>query len=162
MEDALVDWDDPSDPDGNTAHLAEHDLSPEEIESVLRDPNASHDVRFVRSAGGVWNHQHWTVYCCGLRGASSGRSAHRSPHYRLRGPGRHDLGRRRGATAQLRSWRQTGAREPGPDFGASRRALGCRSRGAPPIRVRPSIQANHLDLVPASEGTEKEPDTGAR
>jgi uncharacterized DUF497 family protein len=44
MENALVDWDDPTDPDGNTAHIAEHGLSPEEVESVLLDPNASHDA----------------------------------------------------------------------------------------------------------------------
>jgi uncharacterized DUF497 family protein len=44
MDDALVDWDDPNDPDGNTAHRAEHDLMPEEVEPVLLDPNASHDV----------------------------------------------------------------------------------------------------------------------
>lgn len=44
MEDALIDWDDSGDPDGNTAHIAEHGLTPDEVESVLRDPNASHDV----------------------------------------------------------------------------------------------------------------------
>jgi hypothetical protein len=44
MEDALVDWDEPSDPDGNTAHIAEHDLTPEEVESVLRNPDAPHDT----------------------------------------------------------------------------------------------------------------------
>ncbi|HJZ90666.1 MAG TPA: hypothetical protein VKE40_07305 [Gemmataceae bacterium] len=44
MEHALVDWDDASDPDGNTAHIAEHGLTPEEVESVILDPNASHDV----------------------------------------------------------------------------------------------------------------------
>jgi uncharacterized DUF497 family protein len=44
MEHALVDWDDASDPAGNTVHVAEHGLTPGEVESVLRDPNASHDV----------------------------------------------------------------------------------------------------------------------
>jgi uncharacterized DUF497 family protein len=44
MEDALIDWDDASDPDGNAAHIAEHGLTPDEVESVLRDPRASHDV----------------------------------------------------------------------------------------------------------------------
>lgn len=44
MENALVDWDDPADLDGNTAHIAEHGLSTEEIESVLLDPQSSHDV----------------------------------------------------------------------------------------------------------------------
>jgi uncharacterized DUF497 family protein len=44
MEDALVDWDDPNDSDGNTAHIAQHGLRPDEIESVLLDPHASHDL----------------------------------------------------------------------------------------------------------------------
>lgn len=44
MEDALIDWDEATDPDGNAAHIAEHGLTQEEVESVLRDPNASHDV----------------------------------------------------------------------------------------------------------------------
>lgn len=44
MEDALFDWDDPTDPDGNTAHIAEHGLRPDEVESVLRDRNASYSV----------------------------------------------------------------------------------------------------------------------
>lgn len=44
MENALVDWDDRSDPDGNTAHIAEHGLTPDEVESVLLDPDTSHDV----------------------------------------------------------------------------------------------------------------------
>jgi uncharacterized DUF497 family protein len=43
MEDALIDWDDPDDPLGNTAHIAEHGLSPEEVESVLRSPDAIED-----------------------------------------------------------------------------------------------------------------------
>ena len=44
MENALVDWDDPSDPDGNTSHIAEHGLTPDEVDFVLLDPRASHDV----------------------------------------------------------------------------------------------------------------------
>jgi uncharacterized DUF497 family protein len=44
MEDALVDWDDPTDPDGNTAHIAEHGLTTEEVESVLLYSEAEHDV----------------------------------------------------------------------------------------------------------------------
>ncbi len=44
MEHALIDWDDPGDTEGNTAHIGEHGLTPDEVESVLRDPNASHDV----------------------------------------------------------------------------------------------------------------------
>ena len=44
MDHALIDWDDAGDTDGNTAHIGENGLTPEEVESVLRDPNASHDV----------------------------------------------------------------------------------------------------------------------
>ena len=44
MEHALIDWDDTADPDGNTAHIAEHGLTPDEVESVLRDRDASYGV----------------------------------------------------------------------------------------------------------------------
>lgn len=44
MEHALIDWDDATDPDGNTAHIAEHGLTPDEVESVLRDRTASYGV----------------------------------------------------------------------------------------------------------------------
>jgi uncharacterized DUF497 family protein len=44
MKDALVDWDDPSDANGNTAHIAEHGLTPNEVESVFLNPHASHDT----------------------------------------------------------------------------------------------------------------------
>jgi uncharacterized DUF497 family protein len=44
MEDALVDWDDADDPDGNVAHIGEHGLTTDEVESVLLDPQAAHDV----------------------------------------------------------------------------------------------------------------------
>ena len=44
MENALVDWDDPADPDGNTAHIDQHGLTQEEVQSVLLDPRASHDA----------------------------------------------------------------------------------------------------------------------
>ena len=43
MEHALIDWDDPDDPFGNTAHVAEHRLTPEEVESMLRDAD-DHDL----------------------------------------------------------------------------------------------------------------------
>jgi uncharacterized DUF497 family protein len=32
---ALIAWDDEDDPEGNVQHIAEHDLSSEEVESVL-------------------------------------------------------------------------------------------------------------------------------
>lgn len=44
IEDALVDWDDPTDSGGNTAPIAEHGLTPAEVESVLLYPDAEHDV----------------------------------------------------------------------------------------------------------------------
>lgn len=44
MEDALIDWDAAEDADGNTLHIGEHGLTTDEVESVLHDPNASHDV----------------------------------------------------------------------------------------------------------------------
>jgi hypothetical protein len=44
MEDALIDWDEATDADGNTAHIAEHGLTPDEVESVLRSRDAAHDV----------------------------------------------------------------------------------------------------------------------
>jgi len=44
LRDALIDWDDPSDPDGNTAHIAEHDLTSSEVESALLDENTTFDL----------------------------------------------------------------------------------------------------------------------
>jgi hypothetical protein len=35
---ALVAWDDADDPEGNVQHIAEHDLTTSEVESVLLDP----------------------------------------------------------------------------------------------------------------------------
>ncbi len=44
MNEALVDWDDESDEDGNTTHVAEHGLTPQEVESVLLDSTAKRDT----------------------------------------------------------------------------------------------------------------------
>ena len=44
LRDALVDWDDPHDEGSNTAHVAEHGLTPEEVESALFDENTTFDV----------------------------------------------------------------------------------------------------------------------
>jgi uncharacterized DUF497 family protein len=44
LRDALIDWDDPDDEGSNTAHIAEHDLTPEEVESALLDENTTFDV----------------------------------------------------------------------------------------------------------------------
>ena len=40
----LVAWDDDDDLDGNVRHVAEHDLTKEEVESVLLNPAATNDV----------------------------------------------------------------------------------------------------------------------
>ena len=42
--DALVDWDEPGDEGGNTAHIAGHDRTPEEAESALFDDNTTFDL----------------------------------------------------------------------------------------------------------------------
>ena len=42
--DALIDWDQPDDEGSNTAHIAEHGLTPEEVESALFDENTTFDV----------------------------------------------------------------------------------------------------------------------
>ncbi len=44
LRDALIDWDDPDDADGNTAHIAEHDQTPAELESALFDENTTFDL----------------------------------------------------------------------------------------------------------------------
>jgi uncharacterized DUF497 family protein len=44
LRDALVDWDDPKDEGSNTAHVAEHGLTPEEVEAALFDENTTFDV----------------------------------------------------------------------------------------------------------------------
>jgi len=44
LRDALIDWDEPADEGGNTAHIAEHDLKPEEVEFALFDDNTTFDV----------------------------------------------------------------------------------------------------------------------
>lgn len=43
LRDALIDWDDPNDEGSNTAHIAEHDLTPEEVESALFDGETTFD-----------------------------------------------------------------------------------------------------------------------
>jgi uncharacterized DUF497 family protein len=44
LRDALIDWDDPEDEGGNTAHIAEHGLTLEEVEFALFDENTTFDV----------------------------------------------------------------------------------------------------------------------
>jgi uncharacterized DUF497 family protein len=44
LRDALIDWDEPDDDGSNTAHVAEHGLTPDEVESVLFDEHTTFDV----------------------------------------------------------------------------------------------------------------------
>jgi uncharacterized DUF497 family protein len=44
LRDALIDWDEPGDEGSNTAHIAEHGLTPEEVESALFDENTTFDL----------------------------------------------------------------------------------------------------------------------
>jgi uncharacterized DUF497 family protein len=44
LRDALIDWDEPDDESSNTAHIAEHGLTPEEVESALLDDRTTFDV----------------------------------------------------------------------------------------------------------------------
>ena len=43
MNSALFDWDDADDPDGNSAHVAEHGMTESEVESVLLGAFTRHD-----------------------------------------------------------------------------------------------------------------------
>jgi hypothetical protein len=49
MDDVTVLWDLEDDPDGNVRHIAENDLTVEEVEDVLLDPD--NDVEVSRSSG---------------------------------------------------------------------------------------------------------------
>lgn len=44
LRDALVDRDEPGDKGSNTAHVAEHGLTPEEVEAALFDESTMFDV----------------------------------------------------------------------------------------------------------------------
>ena len=44
LRDASIDWDDPDDEGSNTAHVAEHGLTPEEVESALFDEDTTFDL----------------------------------------------------------------------------------------------------------------------
>jgi uncharacterized DUF497 family protein len=44
LKDALFDWDDLDDESGNMAHIAEHGLTPEEVESAIRGEDTTIDV----------------------------------------------------------------------------------------------------------------------
>ena len=44
LRDALIDWDEPSEEGSNTAHIVEHGMTPEEVESALFDDDTTFDV----------------------------------------------------------------------------------------------------------------------
>lgn len=44
LRDALIDWDEPDDEGSNQAHIAEHGLTPEEVESVFYDERTTFDL----------------------------------------------------------------------------------------------------------------------
>ncbi len=44
LHDAMVDWDEPDDARGNTAHIAEHGLTTQEVEFALIDEHTTFDV----------------------------------------------------------------------------------------------------------------------
>lgn len=44
LRDALIDWDGADEEGSNTAHVAEHDLTPQEVESALFDEKTTFDV----------------------------------------------------------------------------------------------------------------------
>jgi uncharacterized DUF497 family protein len=49
MDDAIVVWDLEDDPDGNVRHIGENDLTMDEVEEVLLEPD--NDVAVSRSSG---------------------------------------------------------------------------------------------------------------
>ncbi|MBI3821496.1 MAG: hypothetical protein HY289_02325 [Planctomycetes bacterium] len=44
LRDALIDWDDPTDEGSNTAHVVEHGLTPDEVESALFEDDTTFDL----------------------------------------------------------------------------------------------------------------------
>ena len=44
LRDALFDWDEPDVDGSNTAHIAEHGLTPDEVEAALLDEQTTFDV----------------------------------------------------------------------------------------------------------------------
>ncbi len=44
LREAWIDWDDPDEGGGNRAHIAEHDLTSEEVEFALFDENTTFDL----------------------------------------------------------------------------------------------------------------------
>jgi hypothetical protein len=58
MRPDYVDWDEPDDPHGNTRHIAAADLTPQEVEGVLDDP----DGDAAPSEGAPEDTERWIVF----------------------------------------------------------------------------------------------------
>ena len=59
LRDALIDWDDPNDEGSNTAHIGEHDLTPERQLDVRRE-------RLVGPSCCFWPDRNGAVYRSGV------------------------------------------------------------------------------------------------
>ena len=87
LRDALIDWDEPDDEGSNTAHIAEHGLTPVEVESALFDENTTFDVsdssRRPMAFGSTTTGRFIAIVFDVLNLAGS---AHHPPDHRLRRP----------------------------------------------------------------------------
>jgi hypothetical protein len=54
------------DEDGNVAHIAEHGLTPEDVNAVLADPDETGAVGLLWTADCLWVHAGWTLHLRGL------------------------------------------------------------------------------------------------
>jgi hypothetical protein len=54
LRDALIDWDERDDDASNTAHIAEHGLTPDEVESAFFDEYTTFDVSDSSGRPIVW------------------------------------------------------------------------------------------------------------
>ena len=58
LGDCFVDWDDEDDPGSNVRHIAEHGLTPDEVEDVLYDPESIEDTSRSTGRPARWG---WTL-----------------------------------------------------------------------------------------------------
>lgn len=54
-------WDLEDDPDGNIQHIAEHDVEPAEVETVINDPASQTTTSRSSGADYVWIYERWPV-----------------------------------------------------------------------------------------------------
>ena len=71
MRDAQIVWDADDDPDGNVQHIAENDLTVEEVESVLLNPK---NKDAISRTSGRWITFGWTLPLRGTSRSSGKRS----------------------------------------------------------------------------------------